>query len=351
MGSIRGSDGSLRQSIRGFKQRVLMNFHETKYPSYSVGLFLNELPISVWEALYNGVGEILSAKCTLLHEYIHYLQDTATYYGSLYRIGRYNQSAIGVMAADVLGATIVEVEGKQDVVSEEKGKLMFGKFTVGSLLIKENMAVTAQNYAFGDTGVSNIPTSCNYNAVSRYIWRELKPLTSCYLLTFALYEMSLTTENPSVALQELIGCLRGSDILRKVRYYTEEELVGMIYEEGETYLESKGLLDYNQIREVSALNRETFDVLEGSMETLPCEGGVVKGHTNKNRLFSYFKQKVMSNITLRVNRPTITIRSLMDIKHTQDKDMKVFYKRFGQPYMLCVDDKGVVRTNIAEIMR
>jgi len=207
-----------------------MIFHETKYPSYNVGFFLNELPISVWKSLYNGVGEILSAKCTLLHEYIHYLQDTATYHGSLYRIGKYNQSVTGVMAADVMGATIIDIEGKQDVVSEVKGKLMFGKFTVGSLLIKENMAVTAQNYAFGDIGVSNIPISCNYNAVTKYIWRKLKPLTSCYLLTFALYEMALTTENPSVALQELIGCLLGSDILRKVRYYTEEELVGMIYE-------------------------------------------------------------------------------------------------------------------------
>lgn len=75
------------------------------------------------------------------------------------------------------------------------------------------------------------------------------------------------------------------------------------------------------------------------METLPCEDGVVKDHTNKHRLFSYFKQKVMSNITLRVNRPTIIIRSLMDFKLTQDKDMKVFYKRFGQPYMLSVDNK------------
>ena len=249
-----------------------MIFHETKYPSYNVGFFLNELPISVWKSLYNGVGEILFAKCTLLHEYIHYLQDTATYHGSLYRIGKYNQSATGVMDADVMGATIVDAEGKQDVVSVVNGKLMFGGLTVGSLLIKENMAVTAQNYAFGDIGVSNVPTSDNYNAVTRYIWRELKPLTSRYLLTFALYEMALTTENPSVALQELVGCLRGAAFLRKVRYYTEEELVGMIFEEGETYLESKGLLDYDQIREVSALNRETFDVLEGSMETLPCEG-------------------------------------------------------------------------------
>lgn len=321
----------------------------TKCPAYNVGLFLVELPEKTWNGLDLATKEGLVAKCTLLHEYIHFIQDTATYYGMLYRNGRYNNATDGVMAPEVVGANIAETEGVNATVALEKGRMMFGDLVAGSVLLKENMAVAAQEYAFEGCGSVNIPKSDNYTAITRYVWRELPALCCRYLLTFSLYDMALCTEDPVVALLHLIDYFKTTNIDRKVRYYAEEELIGWLYDEGEACLEQKGMVDYAKIRGEVKLGNMMGRSIEDSLCTLPFEGGQVADHQQKNRLCSYFIQKSCMNLALRVNRPTVIARSLVEFK--KSLDMEVLYPRFGQPYMLCIDENGNVNTNIGVIVK
>ena len=317
---------------------------ETIFPSYKVGLFLVELPCDTWQALEKDSDESIKAECTLLHEYIHYIQDTATYYGVLYRNATYMNESTGAAASEIVGANIVETEGMQSDVTVADGKLMYGNHVAGTKLMKENMAVVAQHYAFDDVCTVVIPTNNNYSAITHYIWREVPCLRYCYLLTFSLYDMALCSEHPVDALLQLIGFFQKSCISRKSRYYEEEELVGWLYDKGEEFLEASGLLDYSTIKNANKIDGDISRILDDSMATLPCECGKVENHQRKFKLFSYFKQKVRANLALRINRPTIITRTLIELK--QRKDMEVFYKTFGMPYMLNIDENGEVHTNV-----
>ena len=133
------------------------------------------------------------------------------------------------------------------------------------------------------------------------------------------------------------------------RYYEEEELVGWLYDKGEEFLEASGLLDYSTIKNANKIDGDISRILDGSMATLPCECGKVENHQRKFKLFSYFKQNVRTNLALRINRPTIITRTLIELK--QRKDMKVFYKIFGMPYMLNIDEHGEVHTNVDLIFK
>lgn len=322
---------------------------ETIFPSYKVGLFLVELPCSTWLALQNNSEERINAECTLLHEYIHYIQDTATYYGVLYRNATYRKETIGVAAPEIAGANIVETEGMQSEVIVTEGKLMYGNFVAGSKLMKENMAVVAQHYVFDNVCAVVIPTNNNYTAITHYIWKEIPCFRNCYLLTFSLYDMALCSEHPVDTLLQLIGFFQKSSIPRKSRYYQEEELVGWLYDKGEEFLEASGLLDYSIIKNENKIGGDISSILDGSMATLPCECGKVENHQRKFTLFSYFKQKVRVNLALRINKPTIITRTLIELK--QRKDMEVFYKTFGMPYMLNIDENGEVHTNVDLIFK
>ena len=229
------------------------------------------------------------------------------------------------------------------------GKLMYGNHVAGAKLMKENMAVVAQHYAFDDVCTVVIPTNNNYSAITHYIWREVPCLRYCYLLTFSLYDMALCSEHPVDALLQLIGFFQKSCISRKSRYYEEEELVGWLYDKGEEFLEASGLLDYSTIKNANKIDGDISRILDGSMATLPCECGKVENHQRKFKLFSYFKQNVRTNLALRINRPTIITRTLIELK--QRKDMKVFYKIFGMPYMLNIDEHGEVHTNVDLIFK
>ena len=303
-----------------------------------------ELPCSTWLALQNNSEERINAECTLLHEYIHYIQDTATYYGVLYRNATYRKETIGVAAPEIAGANIVETEGMQSEVIVTDGKLMYGNFVAGSKLMKENMAVVAQHYVFDNVCAVVIPTNNNYTAITHYIWKEIPCFRYCYLLTFSLYDMALCSEHPVDTLLQLIGFFQKSSIPRKSRYYQEEELVGWLYDKGEEFLEASGLLDYSIIENENKIGGDISSILDGSMATLPCECGKVENHQRKFTLFSYFKQKVRVNLALRINKPTIITRTLIELK--QRKDMEVFYKTFGMPYMLNIDENGEVHTNV-----
>ncbi len=317
---------------------------ETIFPSYKVGLFLVELPCSTWLALQNNSEERINAECTLLHEYIHYIQDTATYYGVLYRNATYRKEIIGVAAPEIVGANIIETERMQLEVTVADGKLMYGNLVAGAKLMKENMAVVAQHYAFDNVCAVVIPTNNNYTAITHYIWKEIPCLRYCYLLTFSLYDMALCSEHPVDALLQLIEFFQKSSIPRKSRYYQEEELVGWLYDKGEEFLEASGLLDYSTIKNENKIGDDISSILDGSMATLPCECGKVENNQRKFTLFSYFKQKVRVNLALRINKPTIITRTLIELK--QRKDMEVFYKTFGMPYMLNIDENGEVHTNV-----
>ncbi len=318
------------------------------FPSYKAGLFLIELPYAIWKELAQGTLGEMTAQCTLLHEYMHFLQDTATYFGLLYRKGTFLQISSGVMAPDMKGANMVDSEKVQAKVTVVNGRLMYGNLVAGSIMLKENMAVVAQHYVFDDTNARNIPTSDNYNALTYYIWQEIPALRFSYLLTFALYEMALCTEDPVGALQQLITYFKQIALDRKTRYYTEEEQIGWFYDEGEACLENAGLIDYAKIKSENKTDSTIDTLVDDSLASLPCECGKLEGHQQKYRIFSYFKQKSLSNLALRINRPTVIARSLIEYK--ESRDVNCLYRKFGRPYILSVDDKGIVHTNITELV-
>ena len=192
---------------------------ETIFPSYKVGLFLVELPCGTWQALEKDSDESIKAECTLLHEYIHYIQDTATYYGVLYRNATYLKESIGAAASEIVGANIVETEGIQSEVTVVDGKLLFGNLVAGTKLMKENMAVVAQHYAFDDVCTVVIPTNNNYSAITHYIWREVP----CLQL---LLPIDILTIRHGSLFGTPCRCFIAVDrILSKVMYIQEESLL------------------------------------------------------------------------------------------------------------------------------
>lgn len=160
--------------------------------SYSNLGFRLELDKNNWSSSFGIREDNADTLSALLHEYIHYLQDTCTYYGALYRREAYDKN----INREIQGATPDEVcEVIPEVICDSTGYVTYGHCRIGSLLIKESMATVAQRYAF-QRKVNNIQIGDDYNIATNYILGKIPCLGNHELLLFALMDILLMAEDP-----------------------------------------------------------------------------------------------------------------------------------------------------------
>lgn len=198
--------------------------------------------------------KIQNHKCNyytvLLHEYIHYLQDTCTYFGAKLREDLYsrtqNVDTFLIQGCDITCLECLDSLFKTSLPNPSvfcSGKievLRIGTIIIGAKAIKENMAYLAQKYL----DESFFKLYAGYELVSLYIETECQFLQNNYLAQFALDDICLMTENPAKALIKIVEYFKGKE--QTVSILCNEKNIHKLYEICESLLLQESLLKYDE---------------------------------------------------------------------------------------------------------
>lgn len=304
--------------------------------SYSNLGFRLELDKNNWSSSFGIRKDNADTLSALLHEYIHYLQDTCTYYGSIYRREAYDDG----INRDIKGATPDELfDVIPKAICDSTGCVTYGPCRVGSLLIKESMATVAQRYVFhGD--VNNIQIGDDYNIATNYILGKVPCLRNHELLLFALMDILLMTEDPGRNLVILVSGLREHDIEALLRQGSDEDLLADWYDLCENQI-LVGLTCYEKV-----LNLE----LEGdywAKNTIKWTGGIlVYPNTylsDNEELLIEVDEKLRSYYCNNMNKQRMgdhAIVSRVLAAFARGHCMNDFYNMFGFPIIVCPEDSS-----------
>lgn len=308
--------------------------------------FFIELEPKHWSLTF-GVNEADKNKVSaLLHEYIHYLQDTTTYYGAMSRWYRFNPSSSSAGTPEIIGGSTDDILNEMPAAfSVHNSVLYYGKVLVGSLLLKESMAVMAQHYVYGaNSSVRNIPTFVDYNLLTIYINEELPVLENKFLLQFAMCDTCLMSENPGLSFVALMHYLKTVD-LKWISTISETQCLNRFYELCELCL--AGLLKYDLITKCWLQEDHWLcDAFRGT-------GGIKinatqKLHDNKQlfgKVLTAIQSQYIENLSNhRLRDHAKLCRALALFKDAPD--MNIFYQVFGQPIILCEDRSIPVPNNL-----
>lgn len=252
-----------------------------------------------------------------LHEYIHYLQDTCTYFGVTHRLDSDNEikgKDISKKGSYVLLPTI----------TEDRKHIMYGDEELGSIAIKENMAFLAQKYMLPQYILAG------YNLISKLLESECPCIKGKYIVQFAIEDISLMTDNPSEALIQIIDFLKLNPL--KINNQNECASIEHIYQVCETVLHKKNMLKYDS--KVDALYK--IDVRLDNLSKC----GKFTNIEQIKECVTYFAQK---NYDKRLHNHSIIAKKLVEYKsksicHNLDNAdseteifTDVFFKTFGYP--------------------
>ena len=318
-----------------------------KKMSYYVnqGFFI-ELESKHWSLTF-GMNEADKNKVSaLLHEYIHYLQDTTTYYGTMLRWYRFNPSSSSAGTPEIVGGSTDDILNEMPAAfSVQNSVLYYGKVLVGSLLLKESMAVMAQRYVFGsNSSVRNIPLLVDYNFISTYISVEIPILEKKFLLQFAMCDTCLMSEHPGMSIVALTHYLKTVD-LKWIDSIGEEQCLDKFYELCEMCL--AGLLKYDSI------SKNWLQEDHWLCEAYQGTGGIKIDATQKlhedkqlfSKVLTAIQSQYIGNLSNhRLRDHAILSRTLALFKAAAD--MNIFYQVFGQPIILCEDRSIPVPNNL-----
>lgn len=311
--------------------------------SYNPDHFLIEL--AEGDGYYDHTNASNKSMSAYLHEYMHYVQDTATYYGCQLRTermsGNNNLDVIGAGANDLflpLCFGVLNIENDKLYFEEEKKSLL------GSLALKECMAQEAERYVFGEKSVQNC-TAVMYRGIMTVIIRVLPSLTKTSLLRFVVEECCLMTTNPVGALIKLISTLYNTEIDNRLTNESEEELAKWLHEECESILARANLLSYGVMK--------SFDNVQISMQrnTMSKVASVMfssqqEMNSNPERLqcaYNHIETFRQDNLNKRLDNHFIIIQSL--IQYKQKLDINVWHKEFGFPIVRFKDATGKMKNN------
>lgn len=315
--------------------------------SYGTGEFTIHLKSSDWCAYHEPQNATINAKSSLLHEYIHYLQDTATYYGTIYRKQIYEDNidvfVKGGNGDDLIGWLCM---GVLDVVNnrpvfKENGKTI----PLGSLALKESMAQEAQRLVFGEKTTAS-SQSVYYRGITKIIDTFLPDTQEIPFLRFCIEDSCLMTDDPAQSLLELIACLAKQEDLRtKVDGENAEETINLLYELIETHLSSLGFLKYESIESLGV------DTPEFSLMNMECmsrglfntEESFFAEHGRFKQIAKIIDNQRIANLRKRQEDHAILAKTLSRLKET--KDFQDLFKVFGMPMINSTDANGNFVTN------
>lgn len=286
-----------------------------------------------------GNTEALSA---LFHEYIHYLQDTCTYYGALYRRESYdgtvNKFVKGCSPDDILR----EIPNK---ISDSTGYVTYGTCRVGSLLIKESMATMAQMYAFQES-VGNIQKCVDYNIASNYIVDNIPSMRSHKLLLFATMDILLMTEDPGRNLVILTSELKHRQIENFLQKDCDEKLLPDWYDLCENQILA-GIVCYDKVKNLD---------LEGEYwirNTIKGTRGILMSEDTRladvQDLFCKVVERLRENFCNNIQKRRMDDHAIVPrilAAFARGFCMNDFYNVFGFPIIVCSDIEYNPSTNI-----
>lgn len=299
--------------------------------SYRSGAFLLNIEEKCVESYFS----------TLLHEYIHFLQETCTYNGILYRKALYDNTSI-VNKTIINGCNIdclTSIAGRHSNLIPQIAKLEgltiieYGTSILGAKAIKENMAYLAQKYLLNSYDGKGYPKETlklykkrtGYNAISLFIESECAFLKDDYLSQFILDDISLMSENPAVTLINLLNIIQQNP--NPLNNKNDREKAKYLYKEhfGYSIQQSKVDCQYGIKKYISSI--------------LPKEQS-----TNIDKIATKICGICEENYKKRMSRPSIIAEKLIEYKEksqnylSQENDneefkifTEIFFQSFGMP--------------------
>ncbi|MBQ4408424.1 MAG: hypothetical protein II852_15605 [Bacteroidales bacterium] len=275
----------------------------------------------------------------LLHEYIHYLQDTCTYFGLKLRNDIYNgrDTYNCHLIKGCKMSCLASIEGRHPHLiptvyqQQDLTFIEYGTAILGTESIKENMAYNAQRYL--DESYNNGLNG--YGVISKYIEKECPFLEGNYLVQFGLEDISLMSDNPSVAMVKLVEfCKNNQSVLPTI---SNKQDIKDLYDKLEQVLWSEGLLKYDGIE----------DCINGVREKLK---NILKPEKcNVDEIINGIELFCKNNYEGRLKNHSIVTEQLFEYKthsvnHNSDENDRetdvfgdVFFSVFGYPIMSCWD--------------
>lgn len=311
--------------------------------SYNPDHFVIEL--SDGKGYTDHINASVDAKSAYFHEYMHYPQDTATYYGAMLRservLGKVNKDVIGASADELFlplcfGRLYVEDDR---VYFEETEKLQ-----LGSLALKESMAQEAQRYLFGEQSVRSCSTVL-YRGIKTVIDCALPSISNFPLLRFVIEEYCLMTMNPVSSLLTLITKLQDNDITVLLSENSEVASAEKLHHKCETILENNFLLSYKAIyafdnAEIS-LQRNTLSKVASVLFT--SQQDMVANLDRYQKAYKHIETFRQDNLSKRIDDHFVIVRTLIQYKQTHD--ITTWHSEFGFPMVKFVNNAGNIEIN------
>lgn len=315
--------------------------------SYGIGCFNIELTERTWQAYVNPDGCSDKIKSELLHEYMHYLQDTATYFGTVYRrqvLSNEIDHDIKGGDADVLFmwpsmCDYSIANGKPVVLDPRNGNPII----LGSLALKESMAQEAQRYVFGDA-VTTDSQAVYYHGIKDCINCFLPFLTNTPLARLCIEECCLMTDDPSKCLLIVLEELKQTDLQQRIDGLADAEMLDVLCNICDEILCSKGLLAYDKIDTLDIdTDTETITMMDYISGCLyPDEQSWRADEDRFCEIADYINGNRINNLRNSKNNHACISQAL--VKYKNSKDMNTLYSLFGMP-IIRTQIQGVVYTN------
>lgn len=314
--------------------------------SYCTGHFVMHLKPEDWQA-YSALEQSKPDACSsLLHEYMHYLQDTATYYGALYRQQIYDNAIESDVKGDDLSHLFVPLfmgttnhAGVRPTFTEQQTP-----YVLGSLAFKESMAQEAQRLAFGE----RTTLSCQavyYRGIKQIIDEVLPYSEQIPYIRFCIEDCCLMTKDPSRCLLLLLQHLKTIDLVGKLADLPITEQIINLYSISEGYLESIGELMFDHIKDLDMETEEHVNQFVGNLAgaRYDTKEEYIANYEHFMPIAQIIENHRVDNIEYRNNQHDIIAQTLY--LFAKSHDMQTFYDRFGFPLIISNDDKGVMITN------
>ena len=297
--------------------------------SYSPGAFTIELAEDVYPIAHDLGLQDKHIQSALLHEYVHYLQDTVTYYGVKYRGEYYSGTIDKLIAGGNDGSALGYPYMGGDFAMSDDGRLLIDGEIVGATAIKENMARQAELYVFGSLKGATY-NAMTYKAITMFTKCFSEELSKNHLAMFVIDDCCLGTLDPSTSIVTLMEHIDIQSVEGHLKH-NDKDLVSWLYPMIHAVFESKNIL-FDQAIDISQFNTEKWK--------MACYTGIAKqiyatqAICNANgddvmALISKIEEAYHCNATLRHANHSVLTDSLIDFK--QHCDFEKLFARYGVP--------------------
>ena len=317
--------------------------------SYSPGAFTIELAAEWCPIAHDYAFSDQNARRALLHEYTHYLQDTMTRYGILYREELYycriDRTITGGGANSNLGFPCC---GFDEYAFDTNGRPMFCGDLIGAVAVKENMARQAEFYVFGKPKFDK-STAVIYTGVTHFVGSFSQEMANNPLALYVLDDCCLGTNDPIMSMLLLLNHM-DAEVIEQHLEDTDAAMSHWLYSYCHELLVKEGIavdeeadcsvFDSQEWRNAILCN-VSYQLYEKEED----------GNANINFLAvlcDKLERRNRENATLRPNNHTILADAMITFK--QNNDFSKLFEQFGTPLIKQAGTKDVQSSNVDVLM-